>query len=219
MTDNRTGGIPHQASNGGPAAKPVSVNTSYGVPLTGSEHAPGLLKSSTGFGDNGHRGAFGEEFIRMLATAANLDVSKKERDRAGVDWQLGYVGRAGTRRFPAIEAQVKCTSSADIHGEYIHYPLKVKNFNLLAGQDYELPRFLFLVLAPTDPLAWSHATEDRLLLSHAAYWLCLHDQEPIPLGDGAKGTTRTVYVPRANLLTVDTLHDLFAEDYRDLVAS
>ncbi|MFE3684154.1 MULTISPECIES: DUF4365 domain-containing protein [unclassified Streptomyces] len=189
----------------------------YGVPLTGPEYAPGWLKGSTGFGDNGHRGAFGEEFIRMLATAANLDVTRKERDRVGVDWQLGYAGRAGTRRFPAIEAQVKCTSSPDIHGEHIRYPLKVKNYNWLAGRGYDIPRFLFLVLAPTDPFAWAHVTQDRLLLSHAAYWMCLHELDR--LSDPSSTSTRTVHVPRANLLTVDSLHDLFAEDYRDLVAS
>jgi len=213
MTDNRTGGIPHQPSSGLTPAK--SVAGTYGVPLTGPEHAPGWLKGSTGFGDNGHRGAFGEEFIRMLATAADLDVSRKERDRVGVDWQLGYTGRAGTRRFPAIEAQVKCTSSPDIHGEHIHYPLKVKNYNLLAGRDYEIPRFLFLVLAPTDPFAWAHANHDRLLLRRAAYWMCLHDHDL--LEDVPKTGTRTVHVPRANLLTVDSLHDLFAEDYRNML--
>lgn len=209
MTDSTTGGIPHQPSDG------------LLRRLFSPQQAPGWATGSMGFGDNGHRGAFGEEFIRMLATAANLDVTRKERDRVGVDWQLGYTGRRGTRRFPAIEAQVKCTSSPDIHGDHIHYKLKVKNYNQLAGPDYEMPRFLFLVLAPADPFAWSHATEDRLRLSHAAYWLCLHDQEPLPSPENKSKTdsTRTVHIPRANLLTVGSLHDLFAEDYRELVGA
>ncbi|MEU9340457.1 DUF4365 domain-containing protein [Streptomyces sp. NPDC048278] len=177
------------------------------------------MNDSKGFGDNGHRGAFGEEFIRMLATAANLDVTRKERDRVGVDWQLGYAGRRGTRRFPAIEAQVKCTSSPDIHDDHIRYPLKLKNYNQLAGPDYEMPRFLFLVLAPADPFAWSYAKEDHLRLSHAAYWLCLHDRETLPPDNRSSTGTRTIHIPRANLLTVDSLHDLFAEDYRELVGA
>ncbi|MER5517606.1 DUF4365 domain-containing protein [Streptomyces sp. NPDC002763] len=177
------------------------------------------MNGSKGFGDNSHRGAFGEEFIRMLATAANLDVTRKERDRVGVDWQLGYAGRRGTRRFPAIEAQVKCTSSPDIHDDHIRYALKLKNYNQLAGPDYEMPRFLFLVLAPTDAFAWSYATEDHLLLRNAAYWLCLHDQQTLPLDNRSSTGTRTIHIPRANLLTVDSLHDLFAEDYRELVGA
>ncbi|MCX2922134.1 MULTISPECIES: DUF4365 domain-containing protein [Streptomyces] len=216
MTDGSTGGIPHQPSSGPPSAQPWSGG--YGVPLTGAGHAPEWVEWAPDFGDNRHRGAFGEEFIRMLATAADLDVTSKLRDRVGVDWQLGYSGRRGTRRYPAIEAQVKCTSSPDVREDHIRFPLKVKNYNQLAGADYEMPRFLFLVLAPADPFTWSHATEDRLHLSHAAYWLCLHDQEPLPLDNRSAQGTRTVYVPRANLLTVDSLHDLFAEDYRDLVA-
>ncbi|MFD5817977.1 DUF4365 domain-containing protein [Streptomyces sp. NPDC127038] len=212
MTGSRTGGIPHQPSSGnGHTGKHT-----YGVPLSRLGNAPGWANGSTGFGDNSHRGVYGEEFIRMLATAANLDVTRKERDRVGVDWQLGYAGRKGTRRFPAIEAQVKCTSSPDIHGEHIHYPLKAKNYNLLAGPDYDLPRFLFLVLAPADAFTWAHATRDRLLLAHAAYWMCLHDQD---LLENERTGTRTVHVPRANLLTVDSLHDLFAEDYRNMLVA
>lgn len=204
MADNRTGGIPHQAA----------ATTHYGVPLHGPAWPLVGAESSPGFGDNNHRGDFGEQFIRMLAAAANLDAARRERDRVGVDWQLGHPGRAGTRRFPVIEAQVKCTSSPDIHEEHIHFRLELKNYNWLAGRDYDIPRFLFLVLAPGDPFTWSHATPDRLLLRHAAYWMCLHHQDP--LEDRSTGT-RTVHVPRANLLTVDSLHDLFADDYRAML--
>lgn len=97
----------------------------------------------------------------------------------------------------------------------------MKNYNQLAGPDYEMPRFLFLVLAPPDASTWSHATEYRLRLRNAAYWLCLHDQEPLPPPENKSKTdsTRTVYIPRANLLTADSLHELFAEDYRELVGA
>lgn len=204
MTESRTGGIPQQHHP-----------NMYGVPLEAPEPSPAWVAGSTGFGENGHRGDFGETFIRMLAAAANLDAARRERDRVGVDWQLGHPGRAGTRRYPVIEAQVKCTSSPDVHEDHIRYRLEIKNYNSLAGRDYDLPRFLFVVLAPSDPLAWSEATEDRLLVRHAAYWMCLHDHE---LLEGKKGTDKhTLHVPRANLLTVESLHDLFAEDYRDML--
>ncbi|MFI1419917.1 hypothetical protein ACH4VX_18350 [Streptomyces sp. NPDC020731] len=79
---------------------------------------------------------------RELATAANLDVTRKERDRVGVDRQSGYAGRSGARRCPVIEAQGRCTSSPDVREDRIRCPLKVKNFDPLAGPDYEMPRFL-----------------------------------------------------------------------------
>ncbi|MFB7579963.1 DUF4365 domain-containing protein [Streptomyces hydrogenans] len=199
MTDSTIGGIPQQHSK-----------SSYGVPL----EPPAWATAATGFGDNGHRGDFGETFIRMLAAAANLDAARRERDRVGVDWQLGHPGRPGTRRYPVIEAQVKCTSSPTVRDDHISFRLEDKNYNQLAGRDYDIPRFLFLVLAPSDPLDWSEATEDYLEVRHAAYWMCLHGYEEV---EAKKDGKQTLHVPRANLLTVDSLHDLFAEDYRDML--
>ncbi|MFE5829941.1 DUF4365 domain-containing protein [Streptomyces sp. NPDC056488] len=204
MTDSRTGGIPQQHHVAG----------NHGVPLGHQGSQPAWVAKATGFGENGHRGDFGETFIRMLAAAANLDATRRERDRVGVDWQLGHPGRAKTRRYPVIEAQVKCTSSPSIHDEHISFRLENKNYNWLAGRDYDLPRFLFVVLTASDPLDWSEATEERLLLRYAAYWMCLHEYE---LVEGKKTDKQTLHVPRANLLTVDSLHDLFAEDYRDML--
>lgn len=202
MTESRTGGIPHQHPH------------VYGVPLGAPTPTPAWITESTGFGENGHRGDFGETFIRMLAAAANLDAARRERDRVGVDWQLGHPGRPGIRRFPVIEAQVKCTSSPTVHDEHISFRLENKNYNWLAGRDYELPRFLFVVLTASDPLIWSEATEDRLMLRHAAYWMCLHEHELVA---GKKTDKQTLHVPRANLLTVESLHDLFAKGYRDML--
>src|SRR4051812_45280461 len=103
MTDSTTGGIPLQPSQHAAA---------HGIPVP--VPAPAWVHASTGFGENGHRGDFGEQFIRMLAAAANIDAARRERDRVGVDWQLGHPGRPGTRRYPVIEAQVKCTSSPEV---------------------------------------------------------------------------------------------------------
>ncbi|MFF7151110.1 DUF4365 domain-containing protein [Streptomyces griseoaurantiacus] len=206
MADSRTGGVPHQASAG-----------AHGAPQ-GSAPPPQWAGQVEGFGDNGHRGHFGEQFIRMLAVAANIDASQRDRDRVGVDWQLGHPGRPGRRRYPVIEAQVKCTSSPEVYDDHLAYDLKVKYYNQLAGSDYSVPRFLFVVLAPSDPFTWSHATSDRLLLRNAAYWVCLHDRDLADGSGNGKGTRR-VHVPRVNLLTVDSLHGLFSQQYQDMVGS
>lgn len=189
MTDGPNGGFPHQ------------------YPLGGAlEELP--------MGDGGHRGDYGEQFVRALAAAANLDASRRDRDRVGVDWSLGYPGRAGTRRFPSIEVQVKCWSTPNDDPETLRYPLRVKNFNWLAGREWQLPRFLFLVIAPVDASQWVRVTPGALLMRHAAYWASFHDLEPLP-PERRENSTYTVDVPRANLLTVDALHGLFAEDFRE----
>lgn len=201
MAESRTGSVPQQVPKG-----------HYGVPL-GADPQPEWAEHSAGFGENGHRGHFGEQFIRMLAAAANIDATGRDRDRVGVDWQLGHPGRPGMHRFPVIEAQVKCTSSPLLRDNHIAYDMEVRHYNDLAGQDYNVPRFLFLVLTPADPFTWSQATPDRLLLRNAAYWVCLHEKEPVDESQ----TTRRVHVPRANLLTADSLQGLFSEDYRNMV--
>ncbi len=162
-------------------------------------------------GDNNHKGDFGEQFVRALATAANLNVSSS-RDRLGIDWELTYPGRGGTRRFPQIHAQVKCWNRPDDTGDSWRYPLRVHNYNLLAGRDFYIPRFLFLVVVPKDAGAWIEATHEGLLLRHAAYWACFHDED---LTDRPANHKLTVSVPKANLLTTDSLHDLFGPEFHE----
>ncbi|AXK37096.1 DUF4365 domain-containing protein [Streptomyces armeniacus] len=167
-------------------------------------------------GDNGHKGDFGEQFVRALAAVANLDASRRDRDRVGVDWQLGYPGRHGTRRYPSIDVQVKCWAPSHAQPpDTWHYPLRGKNYNWLAGRDYQLPRFLFLVVVPDKAEEWVHVSAENLLLRHAAYWACFHDKEP----DCPDKSSRMVYVPRTNLLTVGALHDLFTDDFREMLVA
>ncbi|MGW5444959.1 DUF4365 domain-containing protein [Streptomyces asiaticus] len=167
-------------------------------------------------GDNGHRGDYGEQFVRALAAAANLDAARRERDRVGIDWNLGYPGRAGTRAFPAIDVQVKSWSTPNDDPDTLRYPLKIKNYNWLAGREWNLPRFLFLVITPVDPACWADATHDHLKLRHAAYWACLHHLDPL---DRPNTSSCVVEVPRTNLLTVDALHGLFTEDFREMLVA
>ncbi|MFD5041322.1 DUF4365 domain-containing protein [Streptomyces sp. NPDC058377] len=162
-------------------------------------------------GDTNHKGDFGEQFVRALATAANLNVSSS-RDRLGIDWELTYPGRGGTRKFPQIHAQVKCWNRPDETGDSWRYPLRVHNYNLLSGRDFYVPRFLFLVVVPENPGEWVEATHEGLLLRHAAYWACFHDND---LTDRPRNNSLTVSVPKANLLTTETLHDLFGPEFQE----
>jgi hypothetical protein len=166
-------------------------------------------------GDSGHQGDFGETFIRALAAAANLDALRCDRDRVGVDWTLRYPGFGGGRGFPLIDVQVK--SWSDPRGGEVawRYPLEVKNYNWLAGRDYLVPRFLFLVIVPKDPADWVDITPERLLLRNAAYWACFHTALPLP--GRKRSSTYTVPVPRANLLGVSALHRLFGDEFRELL--
>jgi hypothetical protein len=167
-------------------------------------------------GDSGHQGDFGETFIRALAAAANLDALRADRDRVGVDWTLRYPAPHGRRGFPLIDVQVKSWSDPRGTGVAWRYPLEVKNYNWLAGPDYLVPRFLFLVVVPRRVADWTDIDADRFLLRHAAYWACFHDALPLPGRN--RSSTYTVRVPRANLLDIRALHGLFGDEFREMLA-
>jgi len=88
--------------------------------------------------------------------------------------------------------------------------LRVGQFNALAGAGFMVPRFLVVVIAPTDADEYVRIDPDAMILSHAAYWLSLADRAELPADDGAR--TVAVRVPKRNLLTGDALAALVRGD-------
>ncbi|PZH13355.1 hypothetical protein C1I97_11685 [Streptomyces sp. NTH33] len=95
------------------------------------------------------------EHARPLSTGNG---SQPSRDRRGVDWEFTYPSSDGGCKHPRILAQVRCWSRSRAEPEdgsqTWRYPLRVHNYNLLAGRDWYDPRFLFLVIVPDDRSAW-----------------------------------------------------------------
>src|ERR1044071_2386392 len=142
----------------GPEFRTHPEHTANKDTMTGTiDHgfAVGSAGRTVPLGDAGHQGDFGETFIRALAAAANLDALRADRDRAGVDWTLRYPAAHGRRGFPLIDVQVKSWSDPRGSEAAWRYPLEVKNYNWLAGPDYLVPRFLFLVVVPRPAAAWT----------------------------------------------------------------
>ena len=158
-----------------------------------------------GYGRYNLQGYFGESFVRVLASAAGLIASKEDVDVMGVDFSFGYPGSRGTTRFPKIEVQVKSWSRAAGPVDAWHYPMRVAHYNDLAGDDYCVPRFLFLVVVPEDVDRYTQADDEALRLRHCGYWVSLAGQAPI---DAQQQKTITVRVPKRNLLTVSALRAL-----------
>jgi hypothetical protein len=167
---------------------------------------------------NNHQGWYGECFVQVLAAAAGLQISPLTPDCTGVDFDISAPVEVGGD-FPAMRVQVKtwATPKGD-DNDWIYPRLTEKRFNALAGGERRIPRFLFLVIVPGDVAEFAKivphddASENMnggkkgLLLSHAAYWLSLADQDRIE-SPRCKGTV-TVRVPKENLLTVNSLRAL-----------
>ena len=159
---------------------------------------------------NAHQGSYGEAFVYALACAAGFTVGRQHLDSDGVDWQICSVGPVGTRRSPKIDVQVKTWSRAKETADYWTHHLQVGHFNALAGAGFMVPRFLVVVITPTEADGYVRIDPDAMILSHAAYWLSLADRAEMPVEDGTK--TVAVRVPKRNLLTVETLAALIRGD-------
>jgi hypothetical protein len=129
----------------------------------------------------------------------NLDVD-------GVDWQIASPGYRGLPRSPKLELQVKSWSISKGTDENWRYPMAYKHFNQLAGSGFEVRRFLAVVIVPSDAPKYINCTTERAAMHNAAYWTSLVDMEPDWNADPE--STLTIDVPKANLLSIETLTQL-----------
>ncbi|MFI9810697.1 DUF4365 domain-containing protein [Saccharothrix variisporea] len=158
------------------------------------------------------QGHYGEGLVQALAHAAGLNTSKRVLDVDGVDINIGYPGRLLGRGYPCIEAQVKSWRSPVVNDGDLMYPLRVKNYNDLVGVpgvDFPVPRLLFLVTVPDVAGDYVQRCGQHYSFHHAIYWQSLMDA---PM-ETVNHSTKTVPVPLANLVTVDSLLELLGRDF------
>jgi len=79
-------------------------------------------------------------------------------------------------------------------------------FNRLAGPDFTVPRFLFVICVPADNQRYAASMTDGVMLRHLGYFVSLRSEQPITNPDRRR--RRMVKVPTANVLTAATLRRL-----------
>lgn len=159
---------------------------------------------------NNHRGKFGEDYVRVLASAAGLTVYKDDVDHDGYD--LG-IRLPNPRRSwsPAIEVQIKTTAVPMWRGaELVFDGLDQRQFNRLAGPDYTVPRYLFVVTVPRDADTYANLFTSGMLLRNIGYYVSLHDRRPVD--DPVVGRGIRVRLPVANVLTAAAMRALVETD-------
>jgi hypothetical protein len=158
---------------------------------------------------NNHQGKFGEDYVRVLASAAGLIISTQDKDTDGIDLSLKLPARMGTTAYPVIEVQVKSWSRPlNSAGAWRFGGLNEVQFNKLAGNDYLVPRYLFLVVVPDEPCQYAEISPEGMLLRYQGYYLSLSDERLID--NPNKDRRRTVNVPVGNILTIRTLQTLIS---------
>lgn len=141
-------------------------------------------------------------YVRALATAAGLHVSVCDATADGVDFGFRFPSAV----FPAIEARVVWTAKPrGESAEWCYDGLDEVCFNRLAGQDFTVPRFLFLLVLPPDR-AYVSFQSDGMVLRHLGYFHPMGDEAPVPAPDRSR--CRPVQISLARVLTGSSLREL-----------
>lgn len=153
------------------------------------------------------QGNYGENYVRALGSAAGLIISEFKPDRDGVDLGLRWPGLAGAAASPCIDVQVKSWSRPRKSGGVFQFNgLNELQFNQLAGGNYTVPRYLFLIVVPPETDSYAEVGADGMLLRYQGFYTSLQQEARISEPDG--GRRRTVAVPVGNVLTARALRAL-----------
>lgn len=136
---------------------------------------------------------FSIAYVRAVAAAARVNIYKLEVDDDSID--IGFATRitSGRPSRPRIEAQLKCSAGIPEKNGGFRYPLLLKNYNDLSGDDL-IPRILIVLMVPPKTDNWLTQDGDRMIVRKAAFWLSLAGY-PVTKNK----TSVTVEVPKANL--------------------
>lgn len=154
-----------------------------------------------------HQGKFGADYIRVLASAAGLIWAEDDVDLDGVDLCIKLPGRTPRGFSPRIDVQVKTVSTLEVRKGIVNFDgLDHAQFNKLAGTDFVVPRYLFIVHVPRSAAHYADLSTSGLLLRHIGYYLSLNDRERLPTSD--RNRHIRVKIPVSNVLSAASLRAL-----------
>jgi len=157
-----------------------------------------------------HQGKFGADYIRVLASAAGLIWGQDDVDLDGVDLCLKMPGRTPRGFSPRIDVQVKTVSTLEVRKGLLNFDgLSHTQFNKLAGTDFTVPRYLFVVHVPPNAARYADLSTSGLLLRHIGYYVSLSDRHTLPSDDSTRRTR--VKIPVSNVLTAASLRALVTD--------
>ncbi len=113
---------------------------------------------------------FSIAYVIAMAAKVGLSYARPSVDNDSVDLSLSGRGYDGKVRSPQLDLQLKCTSRKEIIKDAkLHFPLKLKNYNDLRGEDLPVLRYLVVLIVPENIEKWLELKEDCLILRHLCY--------------------------------------------------
>jgi len=143
-------------------------------------------------------------YVYALATKAGYSFERKRMDRDSVDVSVcakGSVDATSKILSPQIDIQLKATSQ-EYDGDFIPFPLPIKNFRELQANTMT-PRILVVLLLPARDESWVPWTHEEVSLKGKAYWLSLATHK-----ESENCSSQTVKIPKTNCLNHVSLKNL-----------
>jgi len=151
---------------------------------------------------NQQKELFSKAYVRAVAAVAGFSVNQLEVDDDSIDLHIVARGGGGIIFSPELNLQLKCTSRDVLDGQFIRYPLKIKNYNDLKVNS-QVPRILVVVLVPENVEDWLQQSELEMCMKNCAYWVSLRGQP-----ERQNTTNITVELPRSHQFTVEALKSI-----------
>ncbi|ELH5152267.1 DUF4365 domain-containing protein [Vibrio cholerae] len=142
-------------------------------------------------------------YVSAIAAQVGFRSAIPDVDDDSVDLILKGRGFTSGIRNPQLEIQLKCTAKNNGCSDYFSYQLPIKNYNDLRAENLLCPRYLFVLVVPTDTNGWLVHENDHMKVKHCCYWYSLSDLEPT-----GNDTSVTIKIPRKNLLTASSMLSL-----------
>lgn len=143
---------------------------------------------------------FSVAYVNAIAAQAGLSNAKPSVDDDSIDLSLKGRGFCGKIRSSQLDLQLKCTSRDLVKDGFIRFPLPIKNYNDLRGEDILIPRYLAVLLVPELDSEWAELRDEELVLRNTCHWVSIRN-----LPEKNNLSTVTVEIPLAQRLTKDTL--------------
>jgi hypothetical protein len=151
-------------------------------------------------------------YLHAVASRAGFSVEEIRKDRDSIDLKVcarGLLADDAVLTSPELAIQLKATARAQGSEDRLSFALPKKNYNDLIAPSL-VPRILVVFVMPEDESQWLTLTPESLVLRRCAYWLSLRGLPPT-----SNETSQTVYLPRQQTFTHDTLRELLRKVARE----
>lgn len=145
-------------------------------------------------------------YLHAIASRAGLNCKYENRhgDNYSVDAVVDYFAPIPNiyRTDVSLRIQLKATTNKGAETA-THFPFFFKGidqYNRMRTNKGEPHRILIVLYLPQDATTWLTCTPDELVLKYSAYWVGLYEAPA-----SANATGETIYIPKANRLTTDSL--------------